>query len=325
MDTKLFERYVDAVKTYLPGGTQDDIGRELLDDLYSRVEAQEARLGRPLTNEEQEDVLRHMGNPALVAGRYSPGNRSVAFGRQIIGPGLFSLYIRVLLISLVVAFAARTLAWLLLGAPDPSDWISAVAVHFAIVTAIFAAVQYQLNRYPERWNPRDPLNLPEPIKDPQRVSRVEVILEVVFGAVFVLLLGALAPSGHWAVGPFVLAPIWHQLYWPVLVLMVISLVPPAIVIFKPRWLAFRFISRVLYNVAWLALLIIFFLGGPWVIQGDPVVNAGAAVNAINQLVRTGLLITVLITVAQVALDLYRLFRLWRRRPASLGGSTAAVY
>jgi hypothetical protein len=66
MNPKLLNNYLKAVKTFLPGDQQDDIAQELSDDILSRVEAQSAQLGRPLTEPEQEAILKQVGNPVLV-------------------------------------------------------------------------------------------------------------------------------------------------------------------------------------------------------------------------------------------------------------------
>ena len=42
----LLERYLQAVRTYLPQSQQDDIVKELSENLRSRMEDQEASLGR---------------------------------------------------------------------------------------------------------------------------------------------------------------------------------------------------------------------------------------------------------------------------------------
>ncbi len=61
------------------------------------LDEEEAALGRPLTEVEQEALLSQHGNPAMVAERYGAPRRTVAFGWQLIGPELFPLYARVLL------------------------------------------------------------------------------------------------------------------------------------------------------------------------------------------------------------------------------------
>jgi hypothetical protein len=45
----LLDRYVSAVKTYLPADQQDDIGKELSANIQSEMDDRESALGRPLS------------------------------------------------------------------------------------------------------------------------------------------------------------------------------------------------------------------------------------------------------------------------------------
>ena len=92
----LFERYLQAVRGFLPSRQQHDVVRELREDLRSQVEDREAELGRPLNKEEQEQMLKHLGHPWLLASRYQPR-------RQLVGPALFPFYWLILKIALGVA------------------------------------------------------------------------------------------------------------------------------------------------------------------------------------------------------------------------------
>ena len=103
----LLNQYVNAVRMYLPKGPQqEDILSELSEHLQSRIDEEEEALGRPLTEVEQEAMLTRHGNPALVAERYGAPRRSVAFGWQLIGPELFPLYARILLLNWSVTIVA---------------------------------------------------------------------------------------------------------------------------------------------------------------------------------------------------------------------------
>ena len=59
----LLERYLSAIERALPTAQAADIKAELRDVLLSRVEDQEARLGRPLTALEMEALLVEFGHP----------------------------------------------------------------------------------------------------------------------------------------------------------------------------------------------------------------------------------------------------------------------
>ena len=68
--TPLLREYIKAVRTYLPAGAErDDIAAELAELLRSKFEDQEERLGRSLTELEQEQLLTEHGSPLHVASR----------------------------------------------------------------------------------------------------------------------------------------------------------------------------------------------------------------------------------------------------------------
>ena len=50
---ELIDRYLQSVKWMLPRKQQDDVIRELYDEILSPVEEKEDALGRPLTEDEQ--------------------------------------------------------------------------------------------------------------------------------------------------------------------------------------------------------------------------------------------------------------------------------
>jgi len=85
----LLNRYLQAIAKCLPSLRRDDIVAELRANILSPMEDREQELGRPLTEDEQADMLRCYGNPTIIAGRYGAHNLGLAFGRQLIGPDLF--------------------------------------------------------------------------------------------------------------------------------------------------------------------------------------------------------------------------------------------
>jgi len=66
----LVDSYVKAVAKALPEAQREDIIGELSEDIRSEMEDKQKELGRPLTEEEQEGLLRQRGNPLLLAARY---------------------------------------------------------------------------------------------------------------------------------------------------------------------------------------------------------------------------------------------------------------
>lgn len=103
----LVDEYLRAVAILLPKAQRDDIIAELRDTILSRIEAREAELGRPLTDDETEAVLREVGHPVAVAARYREGPQ------HVVGPALYpywSFVVKVglalqVLIAVVVMFA----------------------------------------------------------------------------------------------------------------------------------------------------------------------------------------------------------------------------
>ena len=113
---ELLDRYLQAVKFWLPRKQKHDILAELSEDIRSEIEDKEAELGRPLGQAELEVILTRWGHPMLVAERYLPQ-------RSLIGPVLLPAYKLVL----TVATLFYLVPWLLVllgfaifdpGAPD---------------------------------------------------------------------------------------------------------------------------------------------------------------------------------------------------------------
>src|SRR5260370_32357604 len=79
---ELLDRYLQAVKFWLPKAQKQDIIAELSEDIRSQIEEKENELGRKLNEAEVEAILIQRGSPIVVANRYLPH-------RHCIGPFLF--------------------------------------------------------------------------------------------------------------------------------------------------------------------------------------------------------------------------------------------
>lgn len=121
----MIDRYLNAVAAQLPQDERADIVAELRDLILSRFEAKEEELGRALTEDEQEAILREIGHPLVVAARYRKGPDS------LVGPALFPYWLFGVKAGLLVlgAVYAITLVIRLIGGPDDAGQAIAQAFH----------------------------------------------------------------------------------------------------------------------------------------------------------------------------------------------------
>lgn len=328
---ELVDRYLKSVGSYLPKEQKDDILRELSENIRSEIEDQEKELGRPLTEAEQETLVKRHGNPLLVAGRYRQEQRSVAFGRQWIGPELFPFYTKVLSFNLGLAsLVIITIFTALFASGQPvtvGDLIGALFLQVLIqggtITAIFAVAYTQLIKHPDRWNPRKPGQLPASTADEkaagreQRISRVESVAQFIALGFSVVWLRAAQRSSHFvfasAAGALAASPVWRQIYWPVILVALVGMLQSAINIFYPRWIRFHAWTRMGMNAASLAIVYFLLRARVWVTlnASDPTAAGNShqhSIEIINQSIFISLLIAVLILVGFLIVDVRRLLR-----------------
>jgi hypothetical protein len=161
---QLVAKYLNAVKQYLPESDREDIVEELAETIRSEIEERAAALGRPLNAAELEAILKRLGRPVDVGGRYREGEGSLAFGREWIGPALFPFYRRALLFNLVLTLLVLLAALIglsIAGRPIAlATFLYAscfyLVLQFAIVTLLCAVVQRQVSRTPGRWDVQHP-------------------------------------------------------------------------------------------------------------------------------------------------------------------------
>jgi hypothetical protein len=146
----LVDHYLLQLRTFLPAKQRDDIAAELRESIMSAVEERERELGRALSDDELNEVLRGFGHPMVVAGRYLPM-------QQLIGPDVFPLYwysMQAVLIVIAVV-GGLLLGIALLTAPNAIQAGLQVAFNFwwfalqaaAVVTFVFATLDYCKARF----------------------------------------------------------------------------------------------------------------------------------------------------------------------------------
>ncbi|MGD0271820.1 MAG: hypothetical protein ABSB14_22330 [Candidatus Sulfotelmatobacter sp.] len=240
----LIDRYLQAVKFWLPRHQKNDIIAELSEDLRSQLEEKEAELGHPLTDAEVEPILKRCGSPIAVAGRYLPQ-------QSLIGPALFPIY-RVIIRSLFLYFL---LPWLLLwtgiaifspdfraGHPGVAllaslePWWLACTWSLFINTLIFALLDRSQARshLVNDWNPHA---LPA-VRDPNRVSRGSTIFEltiVVATLAVWVQLDVFHRVFHFFGLTVTLSYRWPEFFWGLVALSLAGIVVSGLNLAKARW------------------------------------------------------------------------------------------
>ncbi len=324
---ELVDRYLQAVRVALPAKQPDDIIQELSDSIYSQIEEKESTLGRPLTDDEQVELLKKLGNPAHLASRYGKP-------KQLIGPSLFPVYWKVLQLALGLALLVEVIASILTAAAGRSFGASfapilnypmvALSV-FAWVTLTFAALAFFGTKFrvPDQWDPRQ---LPPVVKGRARKSRFELVTSLIVGALASVwwLIGLRHP--FWIFGPGVFfmtfAPIWLKLYPWFVVLALAEVGRHALEIAKPLATRLHLAARI--AIRCLSVVVLFFL-----IRANEVfvLTLGAAggrkesvIQSINLATRIGLIAAAVIALAKLAIDVWKLLagRLEQAHQAALG-------
>jgi hypothetical protein len=262
---ELLNRYLQAVGFWLPRKQKHDIIGELSEELRCQREEKESALGRALTDQELVELLKRCGPPMSVAARYLLQSPSLP-------PAMFMIYRFVLkvvvlwvllplfiIVSAGPFFAAQNhlLALLL------TMWLYAQAAVFAVgmITIIFGWIaRYQPTMGQGNWDPR---KLPR-VRTPgelHRISRFGSAFEMVWNLFFLLWWVDLfrLPTGyaHQNIAVRVtMLPAWHAYFWPIVVLLLVSLVLSSVNLVRPWWTRGRVAVRVTIDAAVLGVLLL---------------------------------------------------------------------
>lgn len=326
---EMIDRYLQAVRFWLPKKQQDDIIAELSEDLRAQLEERESALGRKLTEADVEALLRKRGSPILVAGGYLPQ-------RSLIGPLLFPLYLFVLKIVTACVVGAVGLSWIVaiatLAFSSVSShhhlayagvsWGSLWTAWFssaAMVTLLFAILErtQARTRILESWNPR---KLP-PLRHPHLIPRSSSAIELAVNLCVVVWWGLNMPSPltlHFGSLSVVLSAAWAWFFWGILLLTLGSAGLSLANLLRPWWTVGRTATRIALDLAGG----LFFC---WLMKAQIVVaihwpgalpeHTAAVVSGVNTWLDRMFPVAVAITVIILATNIYRMIRLRRKQPA----------
>ncbi|HKP05480.1 MAG TPA: hypothetical protein VJU77_19175 [Chthoniobacterales bacterium] len=247
----LLDRYLTAVRFWLPKSQRDDIAAELAANLQSEIDDRAATLGRPLNDTELAALLKQHGPPIVVASRYRGEHRTVNFGRQLIGPLVFPFYWTALKVTLVLLLIPRLISTvsLISGGVRITElgrtvghvaWNALPALLF--VTAVFALIDWNLRRFHllENWSARwKPESLPPAERQQKQIPRSSSIAGIIFHSLFILWwmryasIPLLVITKAGAQVHF--APVLASLYLPILVSAFLCLAQNWINLVEPGW------------------------------------------------------------------------------------------
>jgi hypothetical protein len=268
---ELLERYLQAVRAYLPKSQQDDILKELGENLRAQMEDKEAELGRPLNEDEVAAILKGHGHPMFVAARYRQTH-------QLIGRTLFPVYwfaVKIILGFVGVGYAISALVLIAQGKSILEvlgtifSYLGAVLPTFAWVTIVFAVLDIVNNKTRlletitrdsnEKFDPRTlpALRPASDSPDSKPIPRYKTAFELFFSVAFLLwwmrvspirklaLFIALGPVGLADKIPFQMGPAWETVYWPVIFLTLLAVVQQIAILIHPDRIKFYRAMRVI--------------------------------------------------------------------------------
>ena len=311
----LLERYLQAVRFFLPHRQQDDIVGELSDNLLSQFEDREAALGRPLSDDEQAEILRRHGHPMLVAGRYRSH-------QHLIGPVFFPIYLFAmkagLAIALLVTVVVSAVAAVLTG--DPIDRVveallaypGRALMVFACTTLAFAVLDAAQSRLKlsHAWDPR---SLPKVVRHEHRMSRLHAIFELPFAVACVVWL-LLIPQAPWLVmGPASAfldpTPVWSTVYIPMLLLAGATAALAVLNVLRPYWTPARSLMRAALHGGSFVIFAVLLRGGEWIIaKPDATLPDGSSLARVVEIINSSCEIFILFAGLLAAFELFRELR-----------------
>jgi hypothetical protein len=267
----LIPRYLESVRMFLPRGVpHDDILAELAEQLESMTEERESRLGRPLTEVELEQLLNEYGSPMIVAGRYGGGTRRLTFGGVLIGPELFPLYVRVLLLNWSIAIGIHALlAFVFVKTVGVRPFLTTIAAQFVGLTLTFSIIDRLQRRSHQRWY--FPPAYLQPVARWDSAAGLIVCTAFLAAWTAIPFVRSLLPGG--GASALVLLPGWYGLYWSVMLLAAVGSAQRAINLVRPDWNWLLPAVRLTTNIAALALIYVTQAAYPYVAVADPAANA----------------------------------------------------
>jgi hypothetical protein len=321
----LIDRYLGAVAALLPKASRQDIIAELRDLIMNRVEEQEAQAGRPLDKKAMEALLREIGHPIAVAGRYGPH-------RALVGPELYPFWlfgVKVLLAIAAIGAVIPAVILLVTGQGDVhtlpsmiSGYIPTALSLVGCATLVAAAIERGWIKTGDfgQWKASDLPRLPQKGWPDSKgwfvKSRFEGLFELAAMALFIAWWTGLAKfpivisAGDGEV-TVTLAPVLTALYWPILALAIVQVISSLLLVVKPGWVRARAAAEIVGALGGLALAAALWPALPLVTFLAPDASVAGLVNlqrTIDLSFQVILVVSVAISLTKIAVQGWRLAR-----------------
>jgi len=325
---ELIDRYLQAVKFWLPNEQKEDIITELSADLYAQVEDREAGLGRKLATPEIEAILKERGRPFLVANRFLPQ-------QSLIGPALFPVYRYVMRMAFLCYFVPWVVlsiglaiyspayqagtprpSWLIQLANVPGHMWNAAFGAFAVITVIFAILERAQTATScfNQWEPRE---LP-PLRNFKAIPRFSSTLEMVVNWVFFTWWAANFHTTELYIGSSIhvsLTPVWFWFYWAYFILALANATLAGANLIRPYWTPVRATLRMLLDAAGAIVFCCLLKANLLVgiaIATDPAEKSLAITQAIRSWMPTIFPFAVALALLITGINVYRILRVGRK-------------
>jgi hypothetical protein len=119
-----------------------------------------------------------------------------------------------------------------------------------------------------------------------------------------------------------LAPVWNQVYFPIVLLTVAEIVRAVINLVRPDWTRFRALFSVVVHSGGLAIVFFLIKAGRWVAAGGPAVEHASefahTIEIVNRIIYYALLVTAAISTVTLVVKVMRFIRGLRRQAGSPG-------
>ena len=325
---ELVERYLQAVKFWLPKRQKDDILDELSADIHSQIEERESALGRALNEAEIEGLLKGRGHPMLVANRFLPQ-------QHLIGPELFPIYKFLLKIFAFGYLLPAMLVWIGLMTLSPAyrgeqahvTWFGAMESLFnyvwftgclvlAPLTVAFALLERRQAKVPlfDQWNPR---HLP-PLRNLKQIPRAASVFELTMSLLFFCWWALYGSPRILNLGTVHIefSKQWVWFFSAFLLLAAAYAVLAAVNLLRPYWTVRRAVLRLLGDVFGAVLFWLLLRSHVVTSFSASTLNSEQALHAtqsIDHWMSMALPWSIAVSAAVAAIDIYRIIRItpWR--------------